>query len=133
MSDALVYVDSSALLKLIFEEPESAALAAFLAGWPVRISSAVARIEVTRIVARAQDPLIEREARRVLRGVHLVRLDDDIVHRAATIGPAGFRSLDAIHLATAQLLGPDLAGLVAYDRRLTAAADAHGITVWSPH
>lgn len=133
MSDALVYVDSSALLKLIFEEPESAALAAFLADWPVRVSSALARIEVARIVARVQDPLIEREARHVLRGVHLVRLDDDIVDRAATIGPPGLRSLDAIHLATAQLLGSDLAGLVAYDRRLAAAADAQGITVWSPH
>src|SRR4029077_17677413 len=98
VSDALVYVDSSALLKLIFEEPESAALAAFLAEWPVRVSSALARIEVARIVARVQDPLIEREARRVLRGVHLVRLDDDIVDRAATIGPPGLRSLDAIHL-----------------------------------
>ena len=54
MSDALVYVDSSALLKLIFEEPESAALAAFLADWPVRVSSALARIEVARIVARVR-------------------------------------------------------------------------------
>src|SRR4029077_7064743 len=99
---------------------------------PVRASSALARIEVTRIVARVHDPAVEREARRVLRGVHLIRLDDDIVHGAATIGPAGLRSLDAIHLATAQLLGADLAGFVAYDRRLAGAAAAHGIAVWSP-
>ena len=133
MTDAIVYLDSSALLKLIFEEPESAALAAFLADWPSRVSSAIARIEVTRIVARVLDPAADREAQRVLRGVHLVRLDDDVVLRASEIGLAGLRSLDAIHLATAQMLGSGLAGLVAYDRRLLTAAEALGLTVWSPH
>jgi predicted nucleic acid-binding protein len=48
------------------------------------------------------------------------------------MSPVGLRSLDAIHLATALVLGPDLAGIVAYDRRLARAADGHGITVWSP-
>lgn len=132
MSESIVYLDSSALLKLIFEEPESAALVAFLRGWPVRVSSALARIEVARIVARVEDPVVEREARRVLRGVHLLRIDDDIILRAATIGPTGLRSLEAIHLATAQVLAADLAGLVTYDRRQAGAAADHGITVWSP-
>ncbi len=132
MTDALVYLDSSALLKLIFEEPESPALVTFLADWPSRVSSALARIEVTRIVARVHDPAANREAQRVLRGVHMIRLDDDVVLRASEIGPAGLRSLDAIHLATAQMLGSGLAGIVAYDRRLAAAAEARGLTVWSP-
>ena len=132
VSDAVVYLDSSALLKLIFEEPETAALADFLEQWPVRVSSALAEVEVTRIAARVDDPAVRREVRRVLRGVHLVRIDDDIVRRAAAIGPAALRSLDAIHLATAQLFGIGLAGMVAYDRHLARVATSHGITVWSP-
>jgi predicted nucleic acid-binding protein len=75
---------------------------------------------------------VQREARRVLRAVHLIRVDDDIVLRAATMAPPALRSLDAIHLATAELLGADLAGIVAYDRRLARAAREHGMTVWSP-
>jgi predicted nucleic acid-binding protein len=129
---AAVYLDSSALLKLIFDEPETGALLAFLRPWPRRVSSALARIEVTRIVARVGDPLAAREAQRALRALHLVRVDDEIVARAAAIQPVGLRSLDAIHLATADTLGSDLAGMVVYDRRLAAAADAQGLTVWAP-
>jgi predicted nucleic acid-binding protein len=132
VSDAVVYLDSSALLKLIFEEPESAALASFLEAWPARVSSALARVEVTRIVARVADPASEREAQRVLNALHLVRIDDGVVASAATMGPRGLRSLDAIHLATAHLFGHHLAGLVAYDRRLAQAARHHAITVWAP-
>ena len=132
MNEAIVYLDSSALLKLIFDEPESDALTDFLCGWPTRVSSALARIEVSRIAARVQDSLVQREARRVLRAIHLIRVDDDIVLRAATIGPPALRSLVAIHLATAELLGPDLAGIVAYDRLLAHAAGEHGMTVWAP-
>ena len=132
MNEAIVYLDSSALLKLIFDEPESDALTDFLRGWPTRVSSALARIEVSRIAGRVQDSIVQREARRVLRAVHLIRVDDDIVLRAATMGPPALRSLDAIHLATAELLGVDLAGIVAYDRRLARAAGEHGMTVWSP-
>jgi uncharacterized protein len=132
MNEAIVYLDSSALLKLIFNEPESDALTDFLRGWPTRVSSALARIEVSRIAARVQDSVVQREARRVLRAVHMIRVDDDIVLRAATMGPPALRSLDAIHLATAELLGSDLAGIVAYDRRLARAAGEHGMTVWAP-
>lgn len=132
MTGAVVYLDSSALLKLVFEEPESEALTEFLGAWPVRVASTLARIEVSRIVSRVQDPEAEREARRLLRGVHLIRMDDDIVARAATLSPPAIRSLDAIHLATALVFGPELAGLIAYDRRLLMAAEEHGLTVWSP-
>lgn len=130
MNEAIVYLDSSALLKLIFDEPESDTLNYFLRGWPTRVSSALARIEVSRIAARVADTIVQREARRVLRAVHLIRVDDDIVLRAATMGPPALRSPDAIHLATAELLGSDLAGIVAYDRRLARAAGEHGLTVW---
>jgi predicted nucleic acid-binding protein len=42
------------------------------------------------------------------------------------------RSLDAIHLATARVLGPDLDGLATYDDRLAAAAKDAGIPVVDP-
>lgn len=132
MTATVLYLDSSALLKLIFDEPESAALAAFLQGWPARVSSALARVEVSRIVGRVNDPLAEREARRVLSAVNLVRMDDRVVAAAGALPPRGLRTLDAIHLSTALLFAHHLAGIVAYDRRLADAARHHAIRVWSP-
>ncbi len=132
MNSGLVYLDSSAIIKLVFEEDETDALLTFLRTRPQRVSSALARIEVLRIVSRAQDPLPLREAKRVLSALDLIRMDDDIVTRAAALEPAGLRSLDAVHLATAQMLGHHLAGMVVYDRTLAAAAKAADITVWSP-
>lgn len=132
MNRAPVYLDSSAILKLIFEESETAGLEAFLAQWPVQVSSALARVEVMRIAARVEDRAVERETNRVLRAMNLVRVDDGIIAAAAAIKPSGLRSLDALHLATAQTFGHHLAGMVVYDRRLAAAAHDHGLVVWSP-
>ena len=133
MKAAPVYLDSSAILKLIFEESETAGLAAFLERWPVLVSSGLARVEVMRIAARVDDRAVEREANRVLRAVNLVRVDDGIIAAAAAIKPAGLRSLDALHLATAHTFGHHLAGMVVYDRRLAAAARDHALIVWAPH
>lgn len=127
-----IYLDSSALLKLIFEEEETPGLVAFLSDWPARVSSALSRIEVMRIAARVEDRAVEREAQRIFRGISLVRVDDGIVSAAAAITPSGLRSLDAIHLATVQAFGHHLAGMVVYDRRLAAAARDYGIAVWAP-
>ena len=80
MNEAIVYLDSSALLKLIFDEPERDALIDFLRGWPTPASTALARIEVSRIAGRVHS-MVQREARRVLRAVHLIYVDDDIVLR----------------------------------------------------
>ena len=128
----ILYLDSSAILKLVFEEAESSPLRDFLKAWPDRVSSTLARIEVTRIVARVEDPLPLRDAQRILRSLNLVRIDDQIVAAAASLEPRGLRSLDAIHLATARLLGHHLAGMVAYDLRLANAARQVGLTVWAP-
>lgn len=132
MNAAPVYLDSSAILKLIFEESETAELEAFLEEWPVQVSSALARVEVMRIAAQVEDRAVEHETNRVLRAMNLVRVDDAIIAAAAAIKPAGLRSLDALHLATAQTFGHHLAGMVVYDRRLAAAARDHGLVVWAP-
>jgi hypothetical protein len=127
-----VYLDSSALFKLVFEEDETGALARFLRDWPTRVSSGLARVEVTRIAARFEDDAVLRETRTLFRRLDLIRVNDAVMATAATLEPLALRSPDAIHLATALSLGHQLAGMVVYDRRLADAARHHGLTVWAP-
>lgn len=130
---SLLYFDSSALVKLISREAETRALFGILESGPGVVSSALARVEVTRTVARAGGRAALRErASEVLSRVALVAIDDAILNAAAELGPADLRSLDAIHLATALALGPELEALVSYDLRLNAAAEAVGLQVLSP-
>lgn len=133
MSGALIYLDSSALVRFVLPEPETGTLAGFLAAWPERISSSLARVEVLRAVRRAggEEDTLQR-AEEVLGRVGLVRLDDAVLHPASTLEPAGLRSLDAIHLSTALSVGEDLGGIVSYDPRLNEAARFCGIPVFSP-
>jgi predicted nucleic acid-binding protein len=131
-SASLLYLDSSALVKLVVAEPETPALLQFLAGWPHRVSSALARVEVLRAVNRAgARPAARRRATRVLARVALVRIDDPVIAAAARVTPPELRTLDAIHLATARSLD-DLAGIVTYDARLGRAASRARLKVWSP-
>ncbi len=62
----------------------------------------------------------------------LVRTDEPLLDRAGDLEPAEMRSLDAIHLAAALVLGPDLGVVLCYDGRLRAAAEAQGIEVSAP-
>lgn len=126
-SDVHAYVDSSALAKLIVSEPESEPLARYLESREM-ISSELAIVEVTRVERRAPAPV--GSARRVLAEVDLVALTRPLLERAAELTSARVRSLDAIHLATALEVEPD--ELVAYDRRLLAAAAEVGLSVVSP-
>jgi uncharacterized protein len=130
--DAAIYLDSSAIIKLLFEEDESDALREFLVGHPRRVSSVVARLEVLRTIGRVEDAAVTREANELLDRIHLIRPDDTMLTVAAEVGPATLRTLDAIHLVTALSLRPDLAGVVAYDRVLGDAARAAGLTVFAP-
>jgi predicted nucleic acid-binding protein len=119
-------------VKLIVAEPETPALMAFLATWPDRVSSALARVEVLRAVKRARSsPLVRRRAVRVLARVALVRIDEPVLASAARLGPAELRTLDAIHLATAKSLD-GIAGIVTYDARLARAASSARVRTWAP-
>ena len=126
-----VYLDSSAIAKMVVREPESDALARFLAHRPVRVSCALARVEVIRAV-RAQGSATIRRGRHVLQRIRLLRLDDELLDAAAEIDPDVLRSLDAIHLAAARTLGSALDELVTYDTRLAQAAESLGLTVAAP-
>lgn len=131
MAGNLLYLDSSALVKLVVPEPETRALREFLRSWPDRVSSLIARIEVERVARRIGGGAIRR-ARTVLSRIALVDLDEDVVQRAATLEPAELRALDAIHLATAISLGRDLGALCAYDARIGSAAVSKNIDVLAP-
>jgi predicted nucleic acid-binding protein len=132
VSDALVYLDSSAVIKLIFEEPETPALEQFLAAWPNRVSSVLAQLEVLRVARSVEDAAVTQHAHDVLARIHLIRLDDAMRAAAAEIESPALRTLDAIHLATALSLGAELAGIVVYDRRLAGAARRAALAVWTP-
>lgn len=130
---SLYYADTSAVIKLLVEESHSKAFAAFYdahadAEWA---SSALLRIELTRAVTRALPALLP-DARDLLLAFSFVAIDDDIVEAAMNEPDRGLRSLDAIHLATARILGEDLDAIVSYDDRLLKAATDAGLATASP-
>jgi hypothetical protein len=128
-----VYLDSSAPVKLVVLEPESAALREFLMGHPTRLSSGLVEVEVPRALRRAGYGVAEqRRAVELLARIALVDVDRAILRAAAAIAPTNLRSLDAIHLATAMSFGQDLAGIVTYDQRLAEAAISADVEVWAP-
>jgi len=126
-----VYLDSSALVKLVVREPESAALRRFLRAHPQRVSCGLARTEVPRVVRHLGAAALRR-ARLLLRRVHLIRLDDALLDAAAALDPRILRSLDAIHLAAAQLVSPEIEAIITYDQRMTTAAAMLGFAVIAP-
>lgn len=73
-----------------------------------------------------------RDARAWLEGVALLPLDDAVLDEATSLLPAGLRSLDALHLATALRVREEIGIFVTYDERLGAAAGKHGLNVEQP-
>jgi uncharacterized protein len=129
----LVYLDTSALVKLVVLEPESRALIECLGAWPRRVSSALALTELPRALERAGlGAAAHRRAREVLGRINLVDVDRRILTTAASLEPSALRTLDAIHLATALMVREDLDLVVTYDRRLRAAAERARIDVMAP-
>ena len=126
------YVDTSALVKLVVAESETAALRAWL-NEPGRelVSCDLARTELMRAVRRVVPDRV-LQAREVLDAVTLVHVTPAVVEDAGRLDPAGLRSLDAIHLAAALDLGDDLEGWITYDERLAGAAVSNGIAVVEP-
>jgi len=125
------YVDSSALAKLLVDEREGDDLRAFLAPIARQVTSIVGRVEVERTVARRAPDRLAQVAR-LLDDLVIVGLEPEIAGAAAAIVPGTLRTLDAIHLASAAALGPDLEAFVTYDRRLAEAARSRGMRVVSP-
>jgi predicted nucleic acid-binding protein len=129
----VIYFDTSALLKLIFEEAESAALAEWVTLRPdvPKISSDLSTVELVRTCRRVNETAVAN-ANLLLGGIDLLPVDRAIVEKASSLVPTELGSLDAIHLASALSLKADLTALVAYDSRLCSAATDSGIEVVSP-
>jgi len=124
----MIYLDSSALLKLLFEESESASLAQWIserAGTPM-VSSELARLEVVRATRRLDADVVPA-ARALLSQLDLIPINGALIDEAADVGEPLLRTLDAIHLASALSIRGDLTAFVAYDNRLVGAAEAAGI------
>jgi uncharacterized protein len=125
------YLDSSAIVKLVEAAPESAALRQYLRRRRPYVSSALARTEVARALL-PRGPEAVRRGQDVFVRIDLVRVNDRVLTLAGELPPASLRFLDAIHLATARLLGGSLMRIVTYDERMRAAARAMGFTVTTP-
>jgi predicted nucleic acid-binding protein len=128
---AATYLDSSAIVKLVVEEPQSAALRRYLRRRRPLVSSALARVEVLRaLLLEGEAGMIRGHA--VLARIDLIRVNDRVLNAAGSLLPPDLRSLDAIHLATAGELGQDLGPVVTYDERMADAARHLGMKVASP-
>lgn len=127
----LVYVDSSALVKLVIEEAESEDLDAHLPDDAALATSRIATVEVPRATSVANPTEeVREETGRLLAACLLVDVSDRVLRKAAALTSREVRTLDAIHLATALYI--DAEELVSYDRRLLVAAEAQGIAVAAP-
>lgn len=128
---AATYLDSSAIVKLAVRERESDALRRHLRRRRPLVSSALARAEVLRaLLPGGENALVA--GRRVLASLDLVRVNDRVLDLAGSILPIELRSLDAIHLATAERLAGELASFVTYDERMAATARQLGHRVSAP-
>jgi predicted nucleic acid-binding protein len=128
-----LYLDSSALVKLIVPEAETGALRNFVRVWRRQVSSALAAVEVPRAARRhSVEVAVARRLAQVLERVVLIDITPDILIRASDLSPVSLGTLDAIHLASALSLGRDLGGFVTYDEPLAEAAQAAGLQVFAP-
>jgi predicted nucleic acid-binding protein len=130
---SLYYVDTSAVVKLLIEEANSAAFADFYDAhaedeW---VSSTLLRIEIARAVLRAKPTLLP-DARDLLSAFSYIAIDDEVVDLAMNEPDRRLHSLDAIHLATARILATELEAFLTYDDRLFEAAVDAGMTALSP-
>jgi predicted nucleic acid-binding protein len=130
-AERITYLDSSAIVKLVVREAESGALLRYLRRRRPLVSSALARTEIARALLPLGLAALKR-SQDVLSGLELLRINDRVLATAGAILPADVRSLDAIHLATAILLGTGLRQLVTYDTRMASAARALGLAVVAP-
>jgi uncharacterized protein len=135
---SILYVDTSALLKLLVREAESDVIERELLRWSGLATSIVTEVELPRAVARARadrpDAVIGGSLilQGVLASATIIDLDSDIIAGAREVSPVHVGALDAIHIASALSLGQELAGVATYDNRMADALVRAGIGVLAP-
>ncbi len=125
-----VYLDASAAVKLLGDEAETEALAAFLADLTPRVSSAILQVELVCVCRRQAIGL--NSAQELLRGIRMVAVDQAVLDRAGQAFAPPQRALDAVHLATAELVREHVDWFVTYDAAQLDAARAMGLATASP-
>lgn len=126
-----LYVDTSALVKLLVAEAETDAFLALLAQHDRVITSALSHVELMR-VAHQIGPDSVPAATVILDSVHTIALSNPIMRAAGNLLPgSALRSLDAIHLAAAASIS-DLVAVCTYDERMRIAADQLGLHAIAP-
>jgi len=127
----VIYLDTSALLKLVHPEAESMPLRTWLARHPADlVSSALIRTEASRVLLRS-DPAALPYLPAILAVIAQIPISESILDRAALLPDSQLRTLDAIHIASAQDV-PGITMMLAYDKRLLQAARQVGVSVASP-
>jgi predicted nucleic acid-binding protein len=133
----LFYVDASALVKLVRDEPESPALRDFLADAEL-VSCELVLTELPRAVRRAAAgdrgldlEVLMARAGDLVDAIGLMPLDRALLLAAGALAEPALRALDAIHVAAAVDVAP-LDGFVSYDERQAAAARLAGLRTFSP-
>jgi predicted nucleic acid-binding protein len=125
-----IYIDSSAILKLIVKEKESDAIISISR---VRfITSEISRVEVIRAVLRYQ-PSALKSAEQVLKNINYVRIDSQTLVQAERLPDSiNLRALDAIHIAVAAKMGLKIKSILTFDKQMAKAAKALGFEVLAP-
>jgi len=127
-----VYVDTSALGRVLLGEPDAPAIIRELASFEQHVASRLLRVELRRLAVREN---ILQPADALLNGIALLPIDEATLAAAETVAPAAVGTLDAIHLVTAvRLLNANLIdALMTYDARLADGARQHGLAVLAPN
>jgi hypothetical protein len=137
-ASGVLYVDTSALVKLLIREPESAAIEAELLLWTNLATSAVTEVELPRAVARAREERATSvvDGSLVLLGIiesaAIVPLDEGVSSAAREVQPVDVGALDAIHIASATSFADRLAGVATYDKRMQHSLELLGVPIVAP-
>ena len=124
------YLDSSAILKLLIAEKESAALTDFI-NFTIK-SSVLTRVEVIRTLHKIA-PEKTADAKEILAGIDVTPLNSAVLNIAENFSLSiTLRSLDALHVATVLFLEKTVEGLLTYDKQMIANAKLLGIKTISP-
>ncbi len=126
------YLDTSAAMKLLVEEPESESLAAYLRSADKEgrlVASWLLHTELHRAAHRHPLDLDLGSIGVVLDTVSLIDVTRGDLLTAGNL-PAQLRSNDAIHLAVALRVGAD--EMITYDTELAGASNAAGVIAVGP-
>ena len=123
-----IYVDTSALGRVVLLEADAPIIRAVLARFDPWHATELLTVELRRL-GRRED--VEARAERTLSLVTLAGLTKPVLEQAARLDPVNVRSLDAIHLATAINLhaAGEIAAVLTFDTQLQAGCEYHGIAI----